>query len=139
MEIVSRANLFNPRHIRLVRGIITCPACARKCFKNFLQYGRAFQTCEHSRCDTEWLSIALPPDCFGGYLAATMGAHQAEAIIRRCWPHLGTVEPPTLWTTNLIDGDEPAWIQMAVRPRERHLYRQATVTELLTHLLRPAA
>lgn len=113
--------------------------CQKKCFKSFLQAGRSFQTCEHSRCDFEWFAIALPPDCFGGWLAAVVGERDAAYLIARCWPQHAASPPPHLWYTQLIDGDEAAWIQVAVRPRERHLYRTSDIKDLLPKLLKSAA
>lgn len=131
--------LYSPRLIRLVTGIVTCPACHRKCFKSHLQSGWGFQTCEHSRCDTEWWGIALQPDCHGGYLAAVLGERDAAYLITRCWPEYAADSPPHLWYAALNPGNETAWIQVAVRPRERHLYRTAKIAEYLPLLLRSAA
>lgn len=132
-------NPFSPRAIRLVRGIVTCMRCDKKCFKSTLQHGWGFQTCEHKRCDFEWWSLALPPDCFGGWLAAMVGERDAALLITQCFPRHAASPAPQLWYAQLIDGDEPAWIQVAVRPRERHLYRTAKVADFLHLLLRPAA
>ena len=142
--------LYAPRLIRLVRGVISCPRCGKNCIHSILQSGRAFQSCRvqlsthvermHSRgrCEMEWWALALPPDCFGGWLAAVAGERDAAYLITRCWPSLATTLPPALWHTQLITGTEPAWIQVAVKSRERHLYRQAPIGELLHHLLRAA-
>lgn len=131
--------LYTPRLIRLVTGIVTCPACTRKCYKSHLQSGWGFQTCEHSRCDTEWLGVALPPDSFGGYLAAILGDRDAAHLIARCWPQHATAPQPQLWYVSLNPSNETAWIQVAVRARERHLYRTQRISEYLPLLLRTAA
>lgn len=128
-------NPLSPRTIRLVRGIVTCPRCDKKCFHSVLQSGWAFQRCDHGRCDMEFWVLALPPDCFGGWLSAICGEHVAASLIVRCWPELANTSPPYLWYTQLIEGDDPSWIQIAVRPRERHLYRTANISDLLPKLL----
>lgn len=90
-----------------------------------------FQTCEHKRCDFEWFCVALPPDAFGGYLAATLGEASAANLIRRLWPEAIGLPDSDLWLKALNEGEETAWIQVAVRPRERHLYRQSPLRDLL--------
>lgn len=127
-------NLYSPRRIRLLTGRVTCPQCDKPCFRSHLQAGRSFQTCEHKRCDTEWWLLALPPDCFAGWLAAILGEREAQRLVTHCWPNLASTPLPQLWYQQLAE-DEPTWIQIAVRPRERHLYRHANAKDLLTVLL----
>lgn len=132
-------NPLSPRMVRYIAGIVACPRCGKKCFHSVLQSGWAFQRCDHGRCDQEFWCLALPPECFGGWLSAICGDHVAALLIARCWPELAATSPPDLWYTQLTTGDDPAWIQVAVRPRERHLYRQSKIRDFLPHLLSPAA
>lgn len=128
-------DLFKPRLIRQVKGTMRCVRCEEIVFRTTLQAGWCFQTCEHKRCDAEWFALALPPDSFGGYLAALVGEPMAETIIRKAWaPDAKDRPTPDLWGLMLNEGDDGAWIQVAVRPRERHLYRRTPIRQFLKAL-----
>jgi len=131
-------DLYAPRLIRVASGIQRCVRCQRPIFKTITQSGWGFHTCEHKRCDQEWWALALPPECFGGWLAAVAGERDATHLISRCWPEFARDRAPQLWYTQLST-EEPTWIQIAVRARERHLYRQANMRDFLPKLLREAA
>jgi hypothetical protein len=111
-----------------------CMRCEASLFRTTIQAGWAFQTCEHKRCDAEFWSLALPPDSFGGYLAALVGEPMAETLIRKAWPESAKLPTSNLWSLMLNEGDEGAWIQVAVRPRERHLYRRTPIRQFLKAL-----
>lgn len=127
-------DLFKPRMVRQVKGIMRCVRCEKSVFRTTLQAGWCFQTCEHAKCDAEWFSLALPPDSFGGYLAALIGEPMAESLIRKAWPDMAKSPAADLWTLMLNEGDDGAWIQVAVRPRERHLYRRTPIRQFLKAL-----
>jgi hypothetical protein len=128
-------NLFNPRRVRVVKGIMRCMKCEEALYRTTIQAGWAFQTCEHKRCDAEFWSLALPPDSFGGYLAALVGEQMAETIIRKAWLNESKgLQLHELWGLMLNEGDEGAWIQVAVRPRERHLHRRTPIRQFLKAL-----
>jgi hypothetical protein len=128
-------DLFKPRLIRHQRGVMRCVRCEETVFRTNLQAGWCFQTCEHKRCDAEWFALALPPDSFGGYLAALVGEPMAETIIRKAWPsEAKDRQLHELWTLMLNEGDEGAWIQVAVRARERHLHRRTPIRQFLKAL-----
>lgn len=128
-------DLYRPRLVRVVTGIQKCPRCEKPTFRSIQQAGWGFHTCEHKRCDQEWWSFTLPPDAFAGYLAAVMGEDVARQVLLRAFPQSASVEPPELWGYPLNETDEVAWIQVAVRPRERHLHRQSRITHLLRAFL----
>lgn len=137
-------DLYAPRLIRVVSGIQTCPCCGKPVLDNILQAGWGFQSCNkawrenriyHRKCATEWWSLALPPDAFAGYLAAIMGADAARDLLVKAWPKSASLEPPQLWGFPLNSTDDTAWVQVAVRPRERHLHRRTRITQLVTALL----
>lgn len=125
---------LRPRIVRLQRGMIRCPKCEKPLFRTHLQAGWSFQTCETKRCDAEFWSLALPPECFGGWLAGVLGDDEAARIIRRVWPEHRDTLIPALWHVTLNDGNEPTWIQVAVRPRERHLHRMTPIRQFLKSL-----
>jgi hypothetical protein len=128
-------DLFNPRRVRVVKGMMRCMKCEEGLYRTTIQAGWAFQTCEHKRCDAEFWSLALPPDSFGGYLAALVGDQMAETIIRKAWPLESNGKPLNdLWSLMLNEGDDGAWIQVAVRPRERHLHRRTPIRQFLKAL-----
>lgn len=125
-------NLFAPRKIRVVSGIQTCIKCDKPMFRTTQQAGWGFQTCEHKRCDSEMWTLALPPDSFAGYLAAILGEDASRIVLAAAFPKSAELEPPELWGYMLNQGDEQAWIQVAVRPRERHLHRRSRILQLAT-------
>jgi hypothetical protein len=127
-------DLFRPRLIRKVSGAMRCVRCEKTVFRTNLQAGWCFQTCEHQRCDAEWFALTLPPDSFGGYLAALVGEPLAETIIRKAWPETKAAQLHELWGLMLNEGDDGAWVQVAVRPRERHLYRRTPIRQFLQAL-----
>lgn len=124
-------DLYSPRLIRVVQGIQHCPRCSHKVFQTVQQAGWGFQTCEKQRCSQEWWSLALPPDAPAGHLAMLCGEDAARILMLRAFPHSASLEPPDLWGYPLNATDEQAWIQVAVRPRERHLHRRSRITQLI--------
>ena len=61
-SIVNGPDLFRPRVIRVVSGIMKCIRCDKALFHTVLQAGWAFQECQHSKCSQTWWSLAIPPD-----------------------------------------------------------------------------
>lgn len=120
--------------IRVVSGIQRCMKCEKPMFRTTLQAGWSFLTCEHKRCDQEHWALAIPPDAPAGHLCAIMGEQTARILMVKAFPHSATLEPPELWGYPLTEGDEQAWIQVAVRPRERHLHRKTKLAPLLNAL-----
>lgn len=133
--IAPAPNLFQPRKIRVVSGIQSCIACDKPIFRTTLQAGWAFVTCENKRCDAEAWSLAIPPDAPAGHLCAIMGEDQARLVLVKAFPQSATLEPPNLWGYILNPGDEQAWVQVAVRPRERHLHRRSKLSHIITSFL----
>ena len=128
-------NLYTPRLVRVVSGIQKCMACQKPLFRTTLQAGWSFLTCEHKRCDQEMWSMAIPPDAPAGHLCAIMGEDTARLLLVKAFPQSAALDTPELWGFPLNPNDEQAWIQVAVRPRERHLYRTAKLSSLLHHFL----
>jgi hypothetical protein len=128
-------DLYRPRLIRVVTGAQPCPKCEKVLHRSYSQSGWGFHTCEHRKCDQEFWSLALPPDAFAGYLAAVVGEHGARALLVKAFPKSAHLEPPELWGFQLNPTDDTAWIQVAVRPRERHLHRRSRIAPLINALL----
>lgn len=128
-------NLYSPRLIRVVSGIQKCPRCEKPLFRSTLQAGWAFLTCEHRRCDTEWWTLAIPPDAPAGHLALMVGEDAARLLLLRAFPKSASLEPPELWGYPLNPGDAQAWVQVAVRPRERHIHRTSKLSHLIASFL----
>lgn len=133
-------SFYSPRYVRLIRGIVTCYRCHKPVLHSIVQNGWAFQRCHADsgrgqrvgRCTNEWWLVALPPDAFGGYLAAELGNDPAIKLIRRLWPDLSHDKPDDeLWGLMLNEGEETAWIQVAVQPSERHWHRKSPLKQLL--------
>ena len=128
-------NLYQPRKIRVVSGILKCILCDRPMFRTTLQAGWCFVTCEHRRCDSESWALAIPPDAPAGHLALLCGEDAARLILVKAYPKSAPLEPPELWGYPLNPGNEQAWIQVAVRPRERHLHRRSKLSHLIASFL----
>lgn len=124
-------DLYSPRLIRVVQGIQKCPRCEKPFFRSTLQAGWGFVTCEHKKCDQETWHLAIPPDAPAGHLAMLCGEDAARILLVRAFPHSAPLEPPELWGYPLNATDEQAWIQVAVRPRERHLHRRSRIAQLI--------
>lgn len=133
-------NLYCPRLVRVVSGIQTCVRCDSPLFRSLLQAGWGFQECQKDRtCGESWWSLALPPDAPAGHLCAIMGEDVARVLLAKAFPLSASLEPPELWGYEINPSSDTAWVQVAVRPRERHLHRTSKLTHILTSLLREAA
>lgn len=135
-----RSHAYTPdtiaRAIRVVSRIQSCAKCSRTMFRSYSQAGWGFKTCEHRPCGHEWWYLALPPEAFGGYLAGILGEPAAAVVLHAGWPATRGVDPPSLWAVELNPSDDAMWVQIAVRPRERHLYlTERNAERLVTALL----
>lgn len=137
-------NLYAPRLVRVVHGIQKCVRCDKPVLDNVLQAGWGFQSCQrnekekglfHRKCATEWWSLAIPPDAPAGHLAAIMGEDLARSILVKAFPQSAMLEPPELWGFPLNPGEEQAWIQVAVRAKERHTHRRSKLSHLISSFL----
>lgn len=138
-------DLFRPRKLRVIAGIQRCIRCDKPYLHGDLQAGWAFHTCGRNahasrprfraRCDACWWSLALPPEAPAGYMCAIMGEDLAKIVLARGFPESAAFDEPELWGYILNPGNEQAWLQIAVRPRERHLYRRSKLSHLITSFL----
>lgn len=144
-HIPTADDLFRPRKLRVIAGIQRCIRCDKPYMHGDLQAGWAFQSCGRNarasnpkfraRCDGSWWSLALPPDAPAGHLCAIMGEDLAKLILARGFPGSAALAPPELWGYILNSGNEQAWLQVAVRPRERHIHRRSKLSQIITSFL----
>jgi hypothetical protein len=86
---------------------------------------------ECPKCGTNWLAFALPPAARGADLAVVLGVRESAAFLRRYVPAAAELPEELLWQFTLAEPQHAAFVQLVVRPRERHLHRYASVPELL--------
>lgn len=128
-------DLYSPRKLRVVSGIQRCIKCDKPLFHTILQAGWAFEECQHRRCAQPWWSLAIPPKAPASHLAAIVGDDIAKIILAKGFPQSAPLEPPALWGFPLNPTAEQTWLQVAVRPRERHIHRTSRLTQLVTAFL----
>lgn len=131
-------DFFDPRLVELSLQV-RCPKCGRPYWLAEIVEGRSWFECPHKGdryhpCDFTWHAFFLPAGATGVDIAAVMGQRAASRVIRHLVPAVRELPDAVLWREQLVAPTAPAYIQIAARARERHLYRHRSAVELL-HVL----